>query len=50
MSCVYEQFIVAMNGMEKRSDGGDAEALGNIDEAVVLEVDKVRDSTVLALP
>ncbi len=51
-SCVGEQFVVAKNGIETQSDGGDAEALANVDEAVVLEVDGVRDSTAhpLALP
>ncbi len=43
--CVCEQFVVAKKGIEKKSKGGDAEALANIDEAVVLEADWVRDST-----
>ena len=43
--CVCEQFAVAKQGVEKQSDAGDAEALANVDEAVVLEADGVRDST-----
>ena len=47
--CVCEQFVVAKKGIEKRSEDGDAEALANIDEAVVLESDSyygmVRDLT-----
>ncbi len=42
---VCEQFHVAKKGIEKGNDAGDAEALANVDEAVVLEVDGVRDST-----
>ena len=46
LSCVsFEQFAVAKSGIEKRNDGGDAEARAQLDEAVVLEVDEVRDST-----
>ena len=41
---------MAKNGVEKQSDGGDAEALANVDEAVVLEVDGVRDSTAAPPP
>ncbi len=49
---VCEQFAVAKRGIEKGNDVGDAEALANVDEAVVLEADEVRDSTAhpLALP
>ena len=36
---------MAKRGIEKRNDAGDAEALANVDEAVVLEGDSVRDST-----
>ena len=47
--CAFEQFVVAKNGIEKRSEGGDAEALANVDAAVVLESESnygvVRDST-----
>ncbi len=47
-----EQFVVAKKGIEKQSEVGDAEALANVDEAVVLESDsnggKVRDSTTTA--
>ena len=42
---VCEQFAVAKKGIEKGNDAGDAEALANVDEAVVLEGDGVRDST-----
>ncbi len=42
---VCEQFAVAKKGIEKQNDAGDAEALANVDEAVVLEGDGVRDST-----
>jgi len=38
-ACACEQFVVAKKGIEKKSEGGDAEALANIDEAVVLESD-----------
>ena len=50
--CVCEQFAVAKKGIDKQNDAGDAEALANVDEAVVLEADGVRDSTAhpLALP
>ena len=37
--CAFEQFVVAKKGIEKQSEGGDAEALANVDEAVVLESD-----------
>jgi len=45
--CAFEQFVVAENGIKKESEGGDREALANVDEAVVLEADAtyVRDST-----
>ncbi len=42
---VCEQFAVAKKGIDKGNDAGDAEALANMDEAVVLEADGVRDST-----
>ncbi len=42
---VCEQFAVAKKGILKQNDAGNAEALANIDEAVVLEGDEVRDST-----
>ncbi len=42
---VFEQFVVAKKGIEKKNDGGDREALDNVDEAVVLEGDEVRVST-----
>ena len=46
LSCVpFEQFAVAKSGIEKQNSGGDAEARAQLDEAVVLEVDGVRDST-----
>ena len=38
--CAFEQFVVAKKGIEKQSEDGDAEALANVDEAVVLESDK----------
>ncbi len=51
--CAFEQFVVAKKGIEKQSEGGDAEALANVDEAVVLESDSyagvVRDSTTAPL-
>ncbi len=37
--CAFEQFVLAKKGIEKQSEGGDAEALANVDEAVVLESD-----------
>ena len=47
--CAFEQFALAKKGIEKQSESGDAEALANVDEAVVLESDSkwgvVRDST-----
>ena len=46
LSCVsFEQFAVAKSGIEKKNGGGDAEARAQLDEAVVLEGDGVRDST-----
>jgi hypothetical protein len=42
---IFGQFIVAKNGIAKKSEGGDAEALEKVDEAVVLEGDGVRVST-----
>ena len=50
--CAFEQFVVAKKGIEKQSEVGDAEALANVDEAVVLESDShfgtERDSTTTA--
>ena len=46
---VCQQFTVAKKGIDKQNDVGDAEALANVDEAVVLEGDEVRDSTAAAL-
>ncbi len=48
---VCEQFAVAKKGIGKGNDAGDAEALANVDEAVVLEGDarNVRDSTAAPL-
>ncbi len=48
---VCEQFAVAKKGIDKGSDAGDAEALANVDEAVVLEGDAshMRDSTAASL-
>ena len=43
--CAFEQFVVAKKGIEKKNEGGDIEALDNVDEAVVLEGDEVRVST-----
>ena len=40
-----EQFAVAKKGIEKKNNAGDVLALANVDEAVVLEADGVRDST-----
>ena len=41
----FEQFAVAKSGIDKQNGVGDAEARAQLDEAVVLEVDGVRDST-----
>ena len=41
----FEQYVVAVKAIERKNEGGDAEALAQLDEAVVLEVDEVRDST-----
>ena len=43
--CVCEQFAVAKTYIEKTNVWADAEARAQLDEAVVLEVDEVRDST-----
>ncbi len=45
--CAFEQFVVAMEGINKQNEDGDRVALANLDEAVVLEeeADGVRDST-----
>ncbi len=44
---VCEQFVVAMEAIQKENEGGDREARAQLDEAVVLEeqADGVRDST-----